>query len=77
MPIAFLLLLLPRPHHRRQLQRESKVVFSLSLSLLDNCTRSKKKKKCWNIGNCKGIETEFPVMQMNPWKPFEMSVSNR
>lgn len=70
MPIAFLL---PSSPH----QRESKVVFSLSLSSII-AQGEKKNIRASNIFNyCKGIETEFPVMQMNPCKPFEMSVSDR
>lgn len=60
MPIAFLLLLLPRPHHRRQLQRESKVVFSPSLSLSSIIAQGVKKKK--NVGTleiAKGSKRSF------------------
>lgn len=61
MPIAFLLLLLPRPHHRRQLQRESKVVFSpsLSLSLSSIIAQGVKKKNVGTLEIAKGSKRSF------------------
>lgn len=60
MPIAFLLLLLlPRPHHRRQLQRESKVVFSPSLSLSSIIAQGVKKKNVGTLEIAKGSKRSF------------------